>query len=171
MDVKRPFELRRAKNVADRVFSSSRFPVERERDLRFVAMWSFSRNGNASEPAPASILGAHHASRTARRRGASVEADMELYIFARFRARAAEAMAVASALREVVAPSRQEAGCLAIHAFRSTKDPQLFYIHSRWKDEAAFEHHATLPHTTRFIERVTPLLDHALDVTRAEIMA
>jgi len=42
------------------------------------------------------------------------------------------------------------------------------YIHSRWTDEAAFERHGGLPHTLRFVERVAPMLDHALDVTRTE---
>lgn len=93
---------------------------------------------------------------------------MELFIFARFRARAGNEATVADALRDVLAPSREETGCLSIHAFRSIRDPQLFYIHSRWKDEAAFDHHAGLPHTRRFIERVEALIDHALDITRAE---
>jgi quinol monooxygenase YgiN len=31
--------------------------------------------------------------------------------------------------------------------FRSIRDPRLFYIHSRWVDEAAFDTHAGLPHT------------------------
>ena len=75
---------------------------------------------------------------------------------------------MAEALLDVLAPSREEPGCLSIHAFRSMRDPQLFYIHSRWKDEAAFESHAALPHTQRFVERVTPLIDHPLEVTRAE---
>ena len=66
----------------------------------------------------------------------------------------------------MVAPSRAEPGCLDIHAFRSTRDARLFYIHSRWTDEAAFERHGGLPHTVHFVERVAPLLDHALDVTR-----
>jgi quinol monooxygenase YgiN len=44
------------------------------------------------------------------------------------------------------------------------RDPRLFYIHSRWKDETAFEHHADLPHTIRFVARVEPLIDHPLDV-------
>lgn len=35
-------------------------------------------------------------------------------------------------------------------------------------DEAAFDLHGRLPHTVRFVERVAPLLDHALDVTRTE---
>ena len=65
----------------------------------------------------------------------------------------------------------EEPGCLSIHHFRSIPDPQLFYIHSRWKDEAAFERHAGLPHTVRFLERVEPLIDHPLDVARTEQIA
>lgn len=57
---------------------------------------------------------------------------------------------------------------MSIGAFRSTRDGQLFYVHSRWTDEAAFEIHAGLPHTVRFLERVAPLIDHPVDVTRAE---
>ena len=92
---------------------------------------------------------------------------MEVFIFARFHARPGNESAVAEALLDVLAPSREEPGCVSIHAFRSMRDSQLFYIHSRWKDEAAFERHAGLPHTLRFVERVAPLIDHALDVTRA----
>lgn len=95
---------------------------------------------------------------------------MELFIFARFHAREGQGNAVATALAEVVAPSREEPGCLSIHAFRSTRDPRLFYIHSRWVDEAAFELHATLPHTVSFVEKVEPLIDRPLEVTRAEKM-
>ena len=93
---------------------------------------------------------------------------MELFIFARFHARPGNEAAVAEALLDVRAPSREEPGCLSIHDFRSIRDPQLFYVHSRWQDEAAFESHASLPHTVRFLERVEPLIDHPLDVTRAE---
>ncbi len=83
---------------------------------------------------------------------------MELFIFARFHAHPGHESAVEKALRDVV----------GIGAFRSIRDPQLFYIHSRWKDEAAFEIHAAMPHTLHFLERVAPLIDHPLDVTRAE---
>jgi quinol monooxygenase YgiN len=93
---------------------------------------------------------------------------VELFIFARFHARPGDEDGLASALRDVLAPTQEEPGCLGIHAFRSSRDPRLFYIHSRWKDEAAFDRHAGLPHTVRFIERVETLIDHPLDVTRAE---
>jgi quinol monooxygenase YgiN len=95
---------------------------------------------------------------------------MELFIFARLYASAGNESAVAEALGNVLGPTREEAGCQSIHAFRSTRDPRLFYIHSLWTNEDAFENHAKLPHTVRFIECVQPLLDHPLDVTRAELI-
>ncbi len=93
---------------------------------------------------------------------------MELYIFARFYAREGRENDVAQALADVLPPSREESGCLSIHGYRSTRDARLFYIHSRWQDEAAFELHANLPHTVRFVERVESLIDHPLDVARTE---
>jgi quinol monooxygenase YgiN len=91
---------------------------------------------------------------------------MELFIFARFHAREGREDEVAAAIREVVPRSRAEPGCRAIAAYRSHGDSRLFYIHSRWADEAAFELHATLPHTVRFLEKVQPVIDHPLDVAR-----
>ncbi|HEU5432958.1 MAG TPA: putative quinol monooxygenase [Thermomicrobiales bacterium] len=91
-----------------------------------------------------------------------------LFIFARFHALPGNEDAVAAALRDVLPPTRAEPDCLQIDAFRSAHDPRLFYIHSRWRDEAAFDRHADLPHTARFLERVAPLLDHPLDVNRTE---
>jgi quinol monooxygenase YgiN len=89
---------------------------------------------------------------------------MSLFIFARFHARAGHEDAVAEALRDVLGPSSKESGCLSIHAFRSIRDPRLFYIHSCWKDEAAFESHAGMPHTVRFVDRVERLIDHPLEL-------
>jgi quinol monooxygenase YgiN len=91
---------------------------------------------------------------------------MQLFIFARFRAREGDEAAVAAALRDVVVPTRAEPGCLAINAFRSIRDPRLFHLHSRWIDETAFDMHAELPHTVAFLNRVEPLIDHPLEVAR-----
>jgi len=92
---------------------------------------------------------------------------MELVIFARFHARSGQQQQVASALAAIVSPTRSEYGCLGIQAFRSLQDDRQFFVHSRWRDEAAFDLHATLPHTVQFIERVTTAIDHPLDVQRA----
>jgi quinol monooxygenase YgiN len=95
-------------------------------------------------------------------------ANTEIFIFARFYAREGCENTVGRAMQKVVLVSREEAGCLAIYGFRSIRDPRLFCIHSRWVDEAAFDTHANLPHTVEFIERVQTLIDHSLDVIRAQ---
>ena len=93
---------------------------------------------------------------------------MGIYIFGRFRVRVGEEAGFAEALREVVAASREEPGCVEIHAYRGTRDGRLFYVHSRWRDEEAFEAHARLAHTVKFLECAEAAIEHALDVTRAE---
>jgi quinol monooxygenase YgiN len=95
---------------------------------------------------------------------------MELFIFARFHARPGCEAAVEAVIREVLPPTRDEPGCLSIHLFRSVRDASLFHVHSRWRDEAAFDAHGELPHTLRFVERVEPLIDHALDITRSAMI-
>ena len=92
---------------------------------------------------------------------------MDLYIFAHFHASAGNEAAVAGLLREQTEGVRKESGCLAIHAYCSIRDPRLFYIHSRWTGEAAFERHAELPRTVQFVERMEALIDHPFDATRA----
>jgi quinol monooxygenase YgiN len=98
------------------------------------------------------------------------EVAVELYGFVKLHAREGEESAVQEALREVVGPTREEAGCLSIHFFRSMRDRRLFFIHSRWVDEAAFQVHGKLPHTLRFLERVDALLDQPREVSRTEMI-
>lgn len=91
---------------------------------------------------------------------------MELYSFVRFHLREGMERAFEEALQEVLSASRGEAGCLEIHGYRSIRDARLFYIHSKWKDEGAFEAHAKLPHTAKFLKKVESLVDQPVDVTR-----
>ena len=95
---------------------------------------------------------------------------MELFIFARFHARPGQETGVGAALRKLLAPTRQEPGCLSIQAFRSIRDEHLFYIHSRWVDEAAFDDDVSQPYTKQFVEEVQPLIDHEFDTTRANLV-
>ena len=98
----------------------------------------------------------------------SEEMIMEIFVFARLHARPGKQAEVQRAMFEIQGPTREERGCLSYGAFRSVRDPDEFYIHTRWQDLAAFERHAELPHTVRFVESVGPLLDHPLKVTLSE---
>jgi len=63
-------------------------------------------------------------------------------------------------LLKVIEPSRAEAGWVALRVFESLREPFRFAIHSEWVDEAAFEFHAQLPHTVRFLRAAEQLLTH-----------
>ena len=92
---------------------------------------------------------------------------MELFIFARFHAREGKEAELADLLRKQIRFARGEPGCVMIDAYRSTRDPRLFHIHSRWVDEAAFQVHADLANTNEFVARAETLIDHPFDVTRS----
>jgi len=93
---------------------------------------------------------------------------MELYIFGRFLVLDGKESAFEAALGEVVTATRAEAGCVEVHGYRGVRNARLYYLHSRWKDVEAFEAHAKLPHTEKFLERVEKLLAEARDVKRCE---
>jgi quinol monooxygenase YgiN len=93
--------------------------------------------------------------------------DGELYIFAPFHARAGQELGVERALHSVHEATEKEPDCLAHRICRSVRDSALLYVHSIWTSEAAFEQHAAQSHTVRFVEQVEPLIDHAMEVTRA----
>jgi len=63
-------------------------------------------------------------------------------------------------LMRVVGPSRAEAGCVGMRVFESIRKPVVFAIHSEWVDEEAFELHAGLAHTVRFLGAAEELLTH-----------
>lgn len=91
-----------------------------------------------------------------------------IFVFARLHARPGQRDAVLRVMFEIQGPTHEEPGCLGYGAFHSVRDPDEFYIYSHWKDMAAFEHHAELPHTVRFLASVEPLLDHPFKPTLAK---
>lgn len=63
-------------------------------------------------------------------------------------------------------PSRAEPGCLSIHVFESLREPRVFAVTSEWVDEAAFDLHAAMPHTVRFLAAAETLLTHPVQGLR-----
>ena len=96
--------------------------------------------------------------------------DPQVFVFVRLHAGPDREDAVREALTKVVAASRLEPGCVRTNAFRSFRDPRLFFIHSVWTHTEAFDLHATLPHTTAFIRLVDALLDEPRQVSRTHLM-
>jgi quinol monooxygenase YgiN len=90
----------------------------------------------------------------------------EVFIFATFQATSGHEEELATAMREVIARTREEPGCRVIGGYRSCVDPALFYIHSHWADDAALDTHTSLPHTVQFMESTRALLGRPAQVVK-----
>jgi quinol monooxygenase YgiN len=84
------------------------------------------------------------------------------HFIVRFEPRPGAEAAFREELVRVVTASRREAGCRRMAVFESTREPRTFAIHSEWDDEPAFELHAAMPHTQRFVQAAERLLTHAI---------
>jgi quinol monooxygenase YgiN len=91
---------------------------------------------------------------------------LSIHFIVRFEPLPGKEEAFRDELLRVNQPSRVEPGCLRIDVFESLRAPRVFAIHSEWTDEAAFELHATLPHTKRFLEAAGKLLTHPVEGLR-----
>ena len=96
---------------------------------------------------------------------------MEIFLFARLRARPGAQRSLQQAIHEVQRPTRLEPGCVDYHAFQSVRNLDEFYIHSRWRDHAAFDAHLKQPHTIHFAERVEPLMDGPLTPVLTKLLS
>jgi quinol monooxygenase YgiN len=91
---------------------------------------------------------------------------MCIHFFVRFEPLPGKAAEFGEELLRVVEASRVESGCISIRAFESIREPFTFAIHSEWVDETAFDLHAQLPHTRRFLEAAEKLLTHDVEGIR-----
>jgi quinol monooxygenase YgiN len=93
---------------------------------------------------------------------------MPLYIFARLEPKPGKELQLRSELDLVLEPTRAEPGCVRIHLYESTRGPLIYYIHSEWIDEPAFDAHVELPHTRRFAGAVADLIADPLRAVRTK---
>jgi quinol monooxygenase YgiN len=94
--------------------------------------------------------------------------SMPLYIFARLEPKPGKELQLRDELMRIVEPTRAEPGCVRIHIYESTRGPAVYFIHSEWIDEPAFDAHVELPHTQRFIGAVDDLIAQPLQAVRTK---
>ncbi|MBI4909385.1 MAG: antibiotic biosynthesis monooxygenase [Acidobacteria bacterium] len=96
---------------------------------------------------------------------------MSVHNFARFEPRHGMEAEVRTELLAVVSPTRTEPGCLSIHVYEAVNEPSVFFIHSEWRDEAAFDEHTRFPHTVRFVENISLYVTHPVKGDRTNEIA
>jgi quinol monooxygenase YgiN len=91
---------------------------------------------------------------------------LSFHVFVRFDARPGQLDQLRNELLAILSPTRAEPGCIDIHLYEEKSASGTFCIHSSWKDEAAFDAHAQLPHMKRFLGLVDHLVTNPVKAVR-----
>lgn len=86
----------------------------------------------------------------------------EMPVLAVLTAKANKVEELKAALSALVEPTRQEPGNLEYSLFQLRQTPHVFYVRETWRDQAALEHHVSLPHFQTFLLQMDELLAEPL---------
>jgi quinol monooxygenase YgiN len=78
---------------------------------------------------------------------------------------------VEKALRAIVAPTHQEAGCVRYIIHRGVQDPLQFAVVERWDSNEALQAHLATPYIQSFFKKLPALVDGAPDLSFYESLA
>lgn len=80
-----------------------------------------------------------------------------LTVVATFQAQPGKEAELRAALIGLLAPTRQEAGCLNYNVHQSVEDPAKFLFHENWTSKAHLDAHLQSPHVKALLPRVDEL--------------
>jgi len=80
-----------------------------------------------------------------------------LTVIATFVARPGKAAELRAALTTLVAPTRDEEGCINYDLHAATDDPAKFLFHENWMSKAHLDAHLQSPHIKALLPRVDEL--------------
>ena len=87
-------------------------------------------------------------------------------VFARARARSGAETELRDLLLTLVAPTRQEPGCLQYEFYQSTDDPLAFAFIETWRSPADLERHLASPHLQGVLLQAMGLIAGAPEITQ-----
>ena len=91
-----------------------------------------------------------------------------LTVIAAFQARPGKEAALRAALTGLLAPTRQEAGCLNYDLHASPDDPAKFLFHENWRSKADLDAHLQSPRVKALLPRVDELCVSFPEITTWE---
>ena len=73
--------------------------------------------------------------------------------------------------RAYVEPSRAEAGCIAYHMLRDSRDPTLFIFYEVWQSQEHLAIHSALPHMRQFHKQRMNYLRSDFEIREIEMLS
>jgi len=87
-----------------------------------------------------------------------------LTVIAKVTAKASQIDAVKTALQSVLAPTRNEEGCLLYHLHQDIENKDIFFFYENWDSVAHLEKHRMAAHMVDLGERIKALLEKHMEV-------
>lgn len=91
-----------------------------------------------------------------------------IHVMARIVVEPESAESALGILRELVAASRREAGCVSYELFRRPDAPQVFQTFEIWRDQAAVDGHMKTTHVGAAIAAAGPMFSAAPEIVAFE---
>ena len=97
--------------------------------------------------------------------------DKPLTVLAQMKAKPGKEAEVRRELLSLVAPSRQDEGCLNYDLHQSTENPALFVFHENWTSRAHLDRHLQKPDLKAVLARVGQMVAEPPQITLWERIA
>ncbi|MFQ5657244.1 MAG: putative quinol monooxygenase [Candidatus Methylomirabilales bacterium] len=94
-----------------------------------------------------------------------------LRVIARLKARPEKVNELSAVLMGLIAPTRQEPGCITYEMLQNKQDPTEFTFVEEWTDEAALVSHFGTSHIQDALKKLPDLLAEELDLRRYVLVA
>lgn len=82
----------------------------------------------------------------------------DLIVIARARVHPGREPEAEAALNANAAESRKEAGCVSYSVLHGLQEPQLFMTYERWRSQADFTAHMSMPYTQALLQAIGALV-------------
>jgi len=92
-------------------------------------------------------------------------------VIAEITARADKVTEVETILKKIIAPTRQENGCLSYQLFRNNHHGTEFLFIEEWTDEQSIEAHFNTPHIQEALNQAIPFLAKAPNIQKYTCLA
>ncbi len=95
----------------------------------------------------------------------------ELIVIARLKAKSGMEDLVGESLKQLIAPTRAEAGCLDYILHRDNNDPASWILYERWASRADLDAHFQQPYMQQLLARGPQMLEGGVEMTYATAIA
>ena len=91
-------------------------------------------------------------------------AEKKVTVLAFFKAKPGMEATVEQAIRALVEPTRQEAGCINYDLHRSSDDGSLFMLYENWVSKKVLDEHLNMPYLRDFLAKADAILAQPVDI-------